>query len=65
VSASFSPAGSRLVTAGNDGTVRVLDARPVNRAFRPRELAPPPRPVAGDVPGPRLLRRNRSGPALW
>ena len=31
-SAALSPDGSRLVTAGEDGTARAWDARPLNRA---------------------------------
>ncbi len=40
---AFSPDGARLLTVG--GTVRVWDSTPVNYAFRPDHLAPPPRPV--------------------
>jgi eukaryotic-like serine/threonine-protein kinase len=43
--AAWSPDGSRIVTAGFDGTAKVWDARPLNRDFVPKELAPLPRHV--------------------
>jgi hypothetical protein len=41
----FSADGSKLLIWRRDG-VDILDSAPVNRAFRPREAAPPPRVVA-------------------
>jgi WD40 repeat protein/serine/threonine protein kinase len=40
-SAVFSPDGTRVLTAGFDGTAKVWDSRPVNREFRPPVVAPP------------------------
>jgi WD40 repeat protein len=37
-SASFSPDGWRIVTSSHDGTAKVWDARPLNRAFPPEGL---------------------------
>jgi WD40 repeat protein len=34
--ASFSPDGTRIVSAGQDGRAKVWDARPMNRAYLPK-----------------------------
>jgi WD40 repeat protein len=44
-SASFSPDGSRIVTASWDNTAKVWDMRPINREFLPRDLTSRPRAV--------------------
>jgi WD40 repeat protein len=43
ISVSLSADGSRIITTSWDKTAKVWDARPVNRAFLPKELAPRPR----------------------
>jgi WD40 repeat protein len=35
------------ICIGGIGSTKVLDARPLNRDFLPKELAPPPRNAAG------------------
>ena len=44
-SASFSPKGSRLVTACEDKTAKVWDATPISREFLGGDSAQPPRTV--------------------
>jgi WD40 repeat protein len=41
--AGFSPDGTRILTAGFDGTAKVWDSWPVNREFLPPVVAPAPR----------------------
>ena len=49
ISASFSPDGSRIVTAGLDNAVKVWDATPINREFLPPGRAAETSRVKGEL----------------